>query len=170
MFVLFVPVERAEAQWSVGASYEMRDEDPVNGLGVRVQREFRSVLPLVDLGFRGHFSYFSDEIDASDQSYTTEIENYDFGLAAFGGINIGLVKPYIGGGLGSESFEEVRSGVEELSFNENSFYWNLFAGAELSPIPVLKPFIEYRFTRLLDDEDFDYHQNGRLSIGVNIHF
>ncbi|MEX2352059.1 MAG: porin family protein [Balneolaceae bacterium] len=165
----------ANAQWGVGASYELRDEDPANGFGFRAQRTFLSALPFVDLGIRAHFSYFSDEISVSrDQvSYTSDMEDYDFGLAAFGGINIGLIKPYVGAGLGSERLSEARFdivGQVAPDVSHDGLYWNVFAGAELAPIPVLKPFIEYRFTRLMGDEDFDHRQNGRLAIGLMVIF
>jgi hypothetical protein len=48
----------ADAQWSIGASYEVRDEEPTNGFGVRLERDILSAVPVVDLGLRGHFSFF----------------------------------------------------------------------------------------------------------------
>ncbi|MEX0894787.1 MAG: outer membrane beta-barrel protein, partial [Balneolaceae bacterium] len=155
----FLSADPVVAQWSAGASYEVRDEDPANGFGLRLQRQILSGIPVIDLGLRGHFSYFSDEIEAETQSYTTEIDNYDFGMAAYGGVDLGLVNPYAGLGLGSESFESVRTGVNEQQFDEQSFYWNVFVGTEILPIPVIRPFIEYRFSRLFKDDEFDYSQN-----------
>lgn len=176
-FILFAltifPVKDAEAQWSIGASYEVRDDDPTNGFGVRLERSILQRLPIIDLSLRAHFSLFNETIEGvgDAQVVTQELQAYDFGLAALAGLNVGLVKPYAGLGLGSESFEITRPTVNE-SFDESSLYWNLLAGAELSILGPLRPFIEYRFTRLFDDDlfgdDFDYRQNGRLAVGLSI--
>lgn len=166
-----IPVQNAQAQWAIGASYEVRDQEPTNGFGLRIQRDILQSLPVVDLGLRAHFSYFSETVDSYMDLETPQLDSYDFGLAGYGGVNLGLLKPYAGAGLGSENFEAVQSGAQnDFDFEENSIYWNLFIGAEISPIPVLKPFIEYRFTRLFDDDGFDYTQNGRLAIGLTINF
>jgi opacity protein-like surface antigen len=169
-----IPVQNAQAQWAIGASYEMRDLEPTNGFGLRIQRGILQGLPVVDLGIRAHFSYFSETVDSYRDvptSTSVDLDSYDFGLAGYGGVNLGLLKPYAGVGLGSESFEAVQSGAQnDFEFEDNSIYWNLFIGAEISPIPVLKPFIEYRFTRLFADDGFDYRQNGRLAIGLTINF
>ncbi|NIU01427.1 MAG: porin family protein, partial [Nitrosopumilaceae archaeon] len=53
--------QTAEAQWAVGGSYEIRNEDPENGFGFRIERSFLQGAPLIDLGIRAHFSYFNDE-------------------------------------------------------------------------------------------------------------
>src|SRR6056297_2739141 len=85
-----VTPEITKAQWSIGASYEIRQEDPTNGFGARIERKILTGLPIVDLGIRAHFSYFSEEngVTKDDISYG-KIENYDFGLAAIGGVSLG---------------------------------------------------------------------------------
>ncbi len=176
-FILFAitifPDKDAEAQWSIGASYEIRDDDPTNGFGVRLERGILQRLSIIDLSLRAHFSLFNETIEGvgDAQVITQELQSYDFGLAALGGFNVGLVKPYAGLGLGSENFEIIRPSVNE-SFDESSLNWNLFVGAELSFLGALRPFIEYRYTRLFDDDlfgdDFDYRQNDRLVIGISI--
>ncbi len=168
---LFIPAENAEAQWGIGASYEMRDYEPTSGFGLRIQRDILGGLPILNVGLRAHFSYFSEEIESyRNVGIPAELESYDFGMAALGGINVGLLKPYVGAGLGSESFEFAGVGTEQQNFEDNSLYWNLFVGAELSPIPVLKPFIEYRLTRFFDDDESDYNHNGRLAVGISLVF
>ncbi|MDZ7695011.1 MAG: hypothetical protein U5K69_28490 [Balneolaceae bacterium] len=38
----------AQAQWGIGASYEVRDEEPQNGFGVRIERGYSvQQLPIV---------------------------------------------------------------------------------------------------------------------------
>src|SRR5699024_11277769 len=78
--------QKSEAQWSLGASYEVRNESPKNGFGIRVERKILQKLPIVDLSLRGHFSYFNDENelswgdDSNSNKISTDIQSYDFGL------------------------------------------------------------------------------------------
>jgi len=171
--------DTADAQWSIGASYEVRDEDPTNGFGVRIERGILSAVPVVDLGIRAHFSYFNETNDASFESVTVDqtFESYDFGIAATGGVSIGLVKPYVGLGIGwdnsSLEYSEDISGSDvdlREQFEAEDLYWNGFAGAEVKILPILSPFIEYRFTGISGREDVDLDNVSRLAIGVSLRF
>lgn len=173
--------QTARAQWGIGASYEIRDQVPKNGFGVRLERGILQGLPVLDLGLRAHFSYFSDENNVSDGSisYSEEITDYDLGLTALAGVNIGLVKPYVGVGLGSNTvdvnYQDAPSGFSDDE--DSKVYWNALVGAELSPIPLLKPFVEYRYTDVGEDffknatdtETRDSY-NGRLIFGILLSF
>lgn len=172
--VLSLP-KQSLAQWHIGASYEIREEAPENGFGFRIERSILGALPVVDVRLRGHFSYFSENnyLGRDDVNYGT-IENYDFGLAAVGGVHVGLLMPYIGTGLGSTTTDlrgaEIPDGNEG---SESRLFWNGFIGAELSPIPAIKPFVEYR---LKSAESFDElrssvgESNGRLIFGISLSF
>lgn len=156
----------AQAQWGLGASYELRNEDPQSGYGARIERTVD--LTLLQLGFRGHFSYFSESNSLQqditsggsnfDISYSREISTYDYGVAVFGGVNIAFLKPYVGAGIGSDNVNVDYSNVEvpenediQLeSIDDSKFYYNGFIGTELTSIPKLKPFIEYRFEKMQD--------------------
>ena len=170
--------ETADAQWSIGASYEMRDEDPTNGFGVRLERDILSAVPIVDLGLRGHFSFFNESNDVSSGGVTFDqtIQSYDFGVAATGGVSIGLVKPYVGLGIGWDNTSLDYSGgdVEGVNLQEDfeaqDFYWNGFVGAQVTIIPILNPFIEYRFTDISGREDVGFDTASRLAIGVSLSF
>lgn len=170
------------AQWGAGASYEIRDEEPKNGFGLRLERSILQQLPIVDLGVRAHFSYFNEEnqIDpGGESSYGEEITDYDFGITALGGVSVGLLKPYVGLGLGSNSvkvdYNDAPSGFEDDS--ESQIYWNALIGAELSATPVIKPFVEYRYTDVGDSFFTDVESvnipessNGRIVFGVLLNF
>ena len=176
MLITAMPQSSA-AQWSLGASYEIRNEEPKNGFGVRVERDILQKLPIVDLGLRAHFSYFNEENSLSRDgvSYSRELTNYDYGLAAVGGVSVGLVSPYVGLGLGSETADlEVED--EELpgEGSDSNLYWNGFIGAKISPIPKLKPFVEYR---VKSDKEFSElnrdaidNSTGRFIIGLSLSF
>lgn len=172
LVIILIPVRDAQAVtgWGIGASYEIRDSDPSNGFGLRLERGILSAVPLVDFRMRAHFSYFSEDVSSyRDIGPPAELDVFDFGLAVTGGIGIGLLHPYVGLGLGQERF---RSESDEplLDFSENSIYWNLYGGLRLPILPLVSPFVEYRFTRLMDADEFDYKHNSRFAFGVTLNF
>jgi len=70
-----------------------------------------------------------------------------------------LIEPYAGMGIGSEEINitpNLISGLMDQSNpmlvsilsqkTENNLYWNALVGAKISVLPILKPFIEYRYT------------------------
>lgn len=166
------------AQLEIGASYELREEEPQHGFGLRIQKGFLEQLPLIDLGLRAHFSYFSAENSASEAgiTYSRDLTNYDFGLAFIGGVNVGLMQPYIGLGLGSETVDikpEDIGGVNisEEDRNESNIYWNAIVGAKVTVIPLIKPFIEYRYSNnSLSDPEVAKLSTGRIMFGVALSF
>lgn len=170
-FMFFLTVEESEAQWGIGASYELRDEEPRNGLGVRIEREMFGMIPIVDISMRAHFSYFSENVNRDDPqgSVSGDFETYDFGLAAVGGIGIGLLKPYVGTGLGIDntSFDD-RDDAD--SFEDTDFYWNAFVGAEITMLPFLSPFLEYRFSKIGGRDDISPDTINRIAFGVSLRF
>ncbi|MDZ7681900.1 MAG: outer membrane beta-barrel protein [Fodinibius sp.] len=130
--------QTASAQWSLGASYEIRNEEPKNGFGARIEREILGGLPLVNVGIRAHFSYFNDEnsINYNDgstsYSYSQDITNYDYGLAAVGGVTVGPINPYVGLGLGATSLDVNRSDLPNNSaFNKRRLMTVEFTGMDL---------------------------------------
>lgn len=178
MITTFNP-EDTFAQWGFGASFEIRNESPNSGFGLRVEREVLSIIPLINFQVRGHFSAFSEKnrITRDNISFDREFDVYDFGAALVAGVNLGIVKPYAGAGLGSERFKfenfESRyfdTGIEDNSFSESNYYWNGFGGAELTLLPFLKPFIEFRFSKLFDTDELDFERVSRLSVGINLRF
>lgn len=173
VFALSIATEKAEAQWGIGASYEIRDEEPKNGFGFRVEKGVLSGLPLLDLNLRGHFSYFNETNNVSLEDgirASQDVDVYDFGLAAVAGVSIGMVKPFAGLGIGRERFKLSADHQSLQSFKEANFYWNGFGGAEITLLPFLKPFIEYRISRLTSTDDLEFDNVGRLAIGINLRF
>src|SRR5690554_760216 len=163
----------AFAQIELGASYELRNEDPKSGFGLRVQKGFLDILPFVDLGVRAHFSYFNENNSVTKNGITYGgITNYDFGLAAYGGISLGLLQPYIGVGLGSETANfDLPAFSTQDEAKESNIYWNTFAGAKVTVIPLVKPFVEYRYSnKKLSSPDLADAQNGRFMVGILLSF
>lgn len=171
--VLMIPVQ-SMAQWSIGATYEIRQEEPKNGYGIRIERDILQPIPIIDIGLRAHFSFFNDEnsIDDGQITISNEITAYDYGLAAVGGVSIGFLKPYIGLGIGASTFdidfkEEIEG--EFVDDSESAFFWSGFVGAQLTAIPKLHPFIEYRFEPT-DEPDFVPSSDGRIIFGISLSF
>ncbi|HEX6982404.1 MAG TPA: porin family protein [Balneolaceae bacterium] len=166
--------QAASAQWSIGASYQIREEAPENGFGVRVERELLGAAPIFNLALQAHFSYFSADNYLGEGGVTYgEVENYDYGLAALGGVSLGLISPYVGLGLGSTTFELGDEAQLPGEGSESNLYWNGFIGAKISPIPVVKPFVEYRIQSTQEFEDLGENPdtgNGRLIFGIYITF
>ncbi|MEX0720923.1 MAG: porin family protein [Balneolaceae bacterium] len=169
----------AIAQIEIGASFELRNEDPESGFGLRIQKGFFEILPMVDVGLRAHFSYFREENQVDDSggfSYSEDLTNYDFGIAAYGGVSLGLMEPYIGLGLGSETTDinvdyPLGAGPGPEEGEESNIYWNTFVGAKVTIIPLVKPFVEYRYSnKELGEPTLADAQNGRIMFGVNLSF
>lgn len=178
--IVLILTTASYSQIELGASYELRDEDPQSGFGLRIQKGILGKIPLIDIGLRAHFSYFSETntVDENTFSYDKNIENYDFGLAAYGGVKLGLLEPYIGAGLGSETVDlnaqdfsnTPPPGQEPSEEEESNIYWNTFAGAKVTVIPLVKPFVEYRFSsRNLEIPDLN-DKTGRIIFGVVLSF
>lgn len=176
--VVFLFSASVFAQFEIGASYELRDSEPQNGFGLRIDKGILGSLPLVDLGLRAHFSYFSEEnhVDENSYSYSRDFTDYDFGLAAYGGVSLGLLQPYVGLGLGSVttdiSYNDFSGvGAEPEDGDESNIYWNTFAGAKVTVIPMIKPFVEYRYSnKELSDPRLADKQNSRIMFGVSLSF
>ena len=60
----------AFAQIEVGASFELRDEEPQSGFGVRIQSGFLNSIPVVNFGLRAHFSYFSETNNIEETTFS----------------------------------------------------------------------------------------------------
>jgi hypothetical protein len=164
-FCLIIP-NVAAAQWSIGASYQIRNETPKKGFGVQIQRRILKPIPLVYIGLRAHFSYFNKENRVSTNGVTLgKVTYYDYGLDAIGGVPLGFVKPYVGIGIGSNKYIIKQRGAD------SRFFWNSFIGLDLTVIPVFHPFIEYRFEPT-KSPSFAKHfnSNGRLVIGLLLSF
>ncbi len=181
LFISILFATSGFAQLEIGASYELRDEAPQNGFGVRIQKGILEKLPLVNLGIRLHASYFSEQnkIDPDNQtySYSEDFTHYDVGIAAIGGVSVGLIEPYVGVGLGTEDYEKAINnytglpGNEPRDGNENNLYWNMLAGAKVTIIPLIKPFVEYRYSnKQLAKPKLSNEQNGRIMFGVVLSF
>ena len=181
--VLVIPAQSAIAQWGIGLSYQIREESPKHGFGIRLERDILQKLPLVDLGLRAHFAYFNENNSITRNGITFgEVTYYDYGLAGSAGISLGFLKPYVGIGIGASTIditvEEVQQDQQsEGSGSETAFYWSGFVGIELTPIPKINPFIEYRFAPVDEaDQVFNdlseeaWNSDGRLILGVSISF
>jgi opacity protein-like surface antigen len=169
----FLIPEHAAAQWNIGASYQVRHETPKKGFGVHIQRQVLKAIPVVYLGLRAHFSYFKSSYEQHPTdvpSQTTDIKFYDYGLDAIGGVPLGFLKPYVGIGIGSDKYK-MNDNLVHSARSESKFFFNSFVGAALTFIPLLHPFIEYRFEPSGSPKFFkDFNSDGRLVLGLSLVF
>lgn len=170
----FMVPKQSHAQWNIGASYEIRQETPKNGFGLKIERPVLGAIPVVNLRMRAHISYFSEDFQGLNQlpQVNGNYKHYDYGLAALAGADIGFVMPYAGLGLGATTFDVEFTNLPqgsplEQTESDSKFHWNYFVGAEISPIPILHPFVEYRIYNL-DEPKFSDYSSGRLIIGLSL--
>jgi len=180
-FVLSALPQKSVAQTSFGASYEIREKDPTKGYGARIESRIFKGLPVVQLSLRAHFSYFNDKnnLTTDGAEYSADITNYDYGLAAVGGVEIGPIAPYVGLGLGASTLDVTREDLQnapgapsDQSSKDSSIYWNGFVGAKITALPI-QPFVEYRLKEISNykDELSDIqNSDGRMIFGVAIEF
>jgi opacity protein-like surface antigen len=169
------------AQASLGANLDVRSEDPSNGAGIRFEYRILHLPPVAEIRLRAHGSYFYEksvreyETHGLKSEVTRELEAFDFGAAALAGINLGLISPYAGVGLGGDSSwftvaKESGDPSRESGVNEMNPYWNIFMGAEFTLIPYINPFFEYRFMKLIESGNVNFRETERFSIGLMLRF
>lgn len=180
ILLVLISTSTAWAQWSVGASYEIRTQTPKTGFGIRIEKNIKLPIPLIAIVGRAHFSYFSKNnklTKSGSYSYSTDFKNYDFGLTALGKVKLGIIDPYVGIGIGSDSY---RINIPNLGNDKtkNSIFYNANIGAEVNLVPLLHPFIEYRISKNHFNQ-FNFsggykqqikNSQGRLMMGVSIQF
>lgn len=178
---VFCLSKKSMAQIGIGGGLDIRSEEPTHGYGIRLEYRIVNLPPVADLKVRAHGSYFSD---TQKRSYTvnglvTEVfeekSAFDIGAAILAGVKLGPVDPFAGIGLGVDSSElntdrTVSSPGQLRGINEENIYWNLFFGGELSIIPYIKPFFEYRFVQLINPENIDIKDSERFSLGIIFRF
>lgn len=173
--------EKSMAQIGIGGGLDIRSEEPTQGYGIRLEYRIANLPPVADLKVRAHGSYFSDtrKRSYSVNGLVTEVfeekSAFDIGAAILAGVKLGPVNPVAGIGLGIDSRElnadRTESQPSQLrGVNEENLYWNLFFGGELSIIPYIKPFFEYRFVQLINPENIDIKDSERFSLGIIFRF
>ncbi|KPP95315.1 MAG: hypothetical protein HLUCCA01_05345 [Bacteroidetes bacterium HLUCCA01] len=174
LLIGLVTATDALAQTALGLSYERRNEAPTNGFGIQLERGILGSIPVVDVRARIHGSFFTEAAelnqDAIQNSLTGLVDgtaqSYDFGAAVIGGVGLGLFRPYAGLGVGMENWE-----FEDYE-NSTHYYYGL-AGIAITPIPFVKPYLEFRFSSYDDLSEARQEigeGNARVHLGVTIGF
>ncbi|WP_083750065.1 outer membrane beta-barrel protein [Rhodohalobacter halophilus] len=178
LFMSFSSPDDGYAQVGIGGGLDIRSEELTNGYGVRLEYTFFKLPPIADFRFRLHGSYFYEEsaiqseVNGLRSTVTQSSSAFDVGVAVLAGVNIGMIGPYAGVGLGVDSSEiNPRQGITQYSrIKEENIFWNVLFGAELEMIPYVKPFFEYRFMHLFQTGNIDFKESERLSLGVVFRF
>ncbi|MEX2403943.1 MAG: hypothetical protein WD625_07400 [Balneolales bacterium] len=173
LFVLatFFAVNETKAQWAIGATYENKQissDLSTSGFGLRIERDLKLPVPLIFLRTRAHYSYFRDSNSFSlDGIQYDDVSNYDFGVAAIAGVNIALLSPYAGFGIGLEDYK-IDGGDGQGSLSDE-YYFQAMVGLGLNLLPVIQPFAELRYSGFNKREEITDSQQ-RLMFGVALRF
>ncbi len=176
----------ALAQGGIGASYERRNDEPREGIGLRLEKTFGTSEDIVNVGIVGHTSFFSNTItlrsgeNGSGVIFSdTELSTYDFGAAVKLGVNVPFVTPYIMGGIGFENYKiRVNSTFDGLDFpdDESTMVLNGTVGIQLRLGSSIRPFAEMRFSQNTKEYSFDETfrdleaSKNRIALGVQLQF
>mgnify|MGYP000353010577 CR=1 FL=1 len=178
----------AHAQLSIGISAEQREvsytNEPEYGIGVRIENDFKIRAPRIRFAWRLHASAFSSSSNYEEafNSVTADplnAEILDAGLSFLLEVKMPLfIHPY--GGVGA-AYERQQFSLDASAVNNNgemptqldwtgrAVTYDGFIGVKFSPIPLLKPYIEYRYTEYYYEENI-LPSNGRLLFGVMLSF
>jgi hypothetical protein len=178
---LFSLPEKSMARIGIGGGLDIRSEEPTHGYGIRLEYRLIDLPPFADLNVRAHGSYFSDTqiMRTSVNGLVTELSEeqsaFDIGAAILAAVKLGPVDPFAGVGLGIDSSEfetsrRVMSPNQVKGIKEVNLYWNLFFGGELSLIPYIKPFFEYRFVQFINPGNINLEDSERFSVGIIFRF
>lgn len=182
LLLLFFGIHEAQAQKSLGVSFENRSEEPQTGIGLHFQNDFTVVPMLLKVGVRLQGSFYSENYNLREDDLVFDVDDtsYDFGLGAIATLSAGLVAPYAGAGLGYEIFDR-ESAVQDLpgtpddltlqstSSSDNGLYYYGTVGVGISAIPVLRPYVEYRY-RGVTSTDFMPSKYGVWAFGMQLRF
>jgi opacity protein-like surface antigen len=176
----------ALAQGGIGASYERRDDQPREGIGLRLEKTFGTASDIVNVGVVGHTSFFSNTLtlrsgeNGSGVIFSdTELSTYDFGAALKLAFNAPLVTPYIMGGVGFENYKiRLNSTFDGLDFpkDESTTVLNGTVGIQIRLGSAIRPFAEMRFSQNTKDYKFEdtfrdlKASKNRIALGVQLQF
>lgn len=159
--ILTLTTHSAYSQIGLGVSYEIRNEEPTNGYGGHVQFSLLN-LSAISLSARIHYSYYSEEISYSEGTLrtSTDLTNNEIGGSVIVDANTGFVSPYAGIGIGWHNYsltrtvmQQASTGTEipDLDDDEDSAIYHGVLGVAVTPIPQLRPFVEYRYAGITQD-------------------
>jgi hypothetical protein len=175
------------AQGGISATYEIRQEEPKQGLGFRVEKLFGYDDDFINVGIVGHTSIFNKNITLK-RTVTNggamlfdqiDLSTFDIGLAVKLAANPPLLTPYLMGGLGFENYSlkaDTRSGQVNIPADDRSLMLNASAGVQLRLIPAIRPFAEIRYSQNISEYEFEeVYDNlkvskNRLAFGIQLRF
>lgn len=176
LFVCLISVSASYAQ-SIGVSYAYSSTAPTNGYSAHFESSVVS-LGLVELNSRLRATMFTEEnfIKGATAFEKADVLIIDINLLAKVNV-IPMVNPYAGIGIAYEKtdfdFANINNNLTVESKNQTEFPVYGSVGIEFSPIPFIKPFLEYRIKAadLKELKDATYESNrGILAIGVAVSF
>ena len=199
VLIFFGTFTTAQAQFGIGGSYEIRNQTPETGFGVRIEKGIGLPIPLVKLGVRASASHFSKDNQITRDNgvsfeYDRSVTSIDYGVTLLGKVQLGFVKPYVGVGVGGTRSNMEIDNIRDIQdtdpnlpdagdlddIEKSEFTYHGIIGGEFSLIPLLNPFIEYRVNNYSPSLNIESSQdqieesikgsNGRIMFGVMLRF
>ena len=160
-------------QVRVGFNYTYRNAEPKSGFGIIIEPTVYSI-PHFDIDVRGFYNSLStnDTRTYFTDTFNIKVNHYDIGTDAVGRFKLKFVDPYVALGVGYTSYKIMGRGYSQI---KTSFLYDGSLGLEISAIPYIKPFVEYKYTRatvhnaqiLLFNPNNSY---GQFEVGLNVKF
>jgi len=184
LFVLLI-AQDAFAQGGIGATYEIRDDQPKEGIGLRLEKTLTQ-FSMVSLGIVGHTSFFSNTLTLRSNEdgpglifNDTDLSTFDFGASLKVAADVPIITPYAMAGLGFENYKiRVNSTFDGVDFprDERTLMVNGTVGVQLRLINSIRPFAEIRFSENFKDYEFENSfdnikaSRNRYAFGVMLQF
>ncbi|HKI46088.1 MAG TPA: outer membrane beta-barrel protein [Balneolales bacterium] len=157
----------------VGVNYTYRNAEPKSGFGILLEPTVYSISRF-DIDVRGSFNTLNTQDSRTyfDETFNIKVNHYDVCVDALGRLKFNYIDPYIALGVGYTSYKIVGRGYSQI---KTGFLYDGSVGLELNPIPYIKPFVEYKYTRsnvnraqiLLFNPNNSF---GQLEVGLNVKF
>lgn len=187
LLILALTLQDAAAQGGIGASYERRDNQPREGIGMRLEKMFGDPQAVLNFGILAHTSFFSNTVtlDRGNNGNNgvvfrdTELSTFDFGAAVKVAANLPFVTPYAMAGLGYENYKiQINSEYNgiEVPKNNRTPVVNGTVGVQVRLLNAIRPFAEIRYSKNFNDykfeETFDNIKaaKNRVAFGVSLYF
>ena len=169
--LLFFTATDSHAQWSIGASYQYRIEEPSKGVETQLSRKFSTSESWLDAFVQGRIGYFFEQkerdvvIDAETVS-----ETRSFGAALSGGVRARLNRFRVYAGVGG-GYERIWGGSITRSWGQTTRtevdsmtkYIDRYAGIGMRVFERVSLYCEYRRPFYLDGDGYGA---GRIATGL----
>jgi len=180
--LLFIGHPEAQAQWTAGVGYQYREDNPNQGVKVKLQRPLGAVGSRFEVFARTHAGYFflqEESFTGIDGGVTATLRSYNVGLGGGVEANVARFHPYIGIGGGYEGHRGERrtwslyTSPNTSDVDVGSLYFALHAGMSVEAFSRTMLYVEGQLPEYLNEQkliDIGLANDPVLEAGVKIQF